>query len=618
MIVMSQEVHRKGIGEELRNEGEEEVMPIIQPTVSPPDKPSEGPQAGAKERVKLPEEYLVSISAPLYEVEIMKLYEINTTIPSASSFIIVPEIPFSAIKPMRLKDLTLKTVIEEPPLPFDIHELIDMIIGAWPQFEELSTIEMMDMVLALPEPLDTPSRVMKLIEEKLRIRFIRRLFKKPRPFIRIGRLVQQVPKAKTVIRAKSGHKGPEEAKMTEQPAEVRPMRVPRPQAWEVELMGGVLEEALSMKVEGKRIGLSILVDRPCVILAKKPVRKRYEYIEFLKPLLRELYRVRIGGLPSPRHITTRGFERESLRVKAGRRIYLIDVDEVLKLSKEKGSEEAVKENEFQDYIADRLRELFSQGYGFLVFYGYEAGLRIVRGVLTEIAIPLEPIEIRIVEGEAVFNIASLVWGSVRPEWPEPMPELTLDAYAVRREHEFYDTLYRIANNLTAALLVKPSPEPEERIGKPREGESLTHYAIKAFVVKYFMEREKVPADNIKTEHKLDSVIVDVLVSYPTRGRIIVEVETLYGTGLPLTKLVETIESRVGLAEELWIVIPNPQAMLFLNHIIALREYCKKQGLPVEFYTLDIEDGELKPITELKRIADGILKSIQKTRRKELE
>jgi len=607
---MSQEIYRKKEKEENAEEKEiEEGATTTVPTsrLRPQPIAIEGRHGSSEEESRAPEIPLIDVSPPLNKWEAVELYEISTVVPRAAPYIIIPEIPFSAIKPMQLEGLALKKIVDEFPLPFDIQELIDMVIGAWPQLKEFSALEIGEILTVPPEPLDTPSRMMKLIERRLHIKSIRRLFKRPRPFIRVGKLAHQIPKARGIVKAKPDWKGPEEGEIAEL-AGVGSMRIPRPRAWEVSLMGGVLEEAFNIKVEGRRIGLSVLIDRPCVILAEKPEERRYEYIEFLKSLLRELYRIRIRGLPSPRHITRRGLDRESLHIKAGKHIYVIDVDEVLEfLEKEGGKEEIL------DYIEDRLRELFSQGYGFLIFYGREVKLREIRGLLTRVVMPLKPIEIRPVEHDAIFNIVSLMWGSVKHEWPEPIPELTLNLHTARCECEFYDALYKIANSFTAALLVKPGPEPEE--GLAEVGESLTHYAVKAFVVRYFMEKEKVPADNIETEYKLGNVIVDVLVDHPTRGRIIVEVETLYGTGLPLTKLVETIESRADLAKELWIVIPNPQAMLFLNHIIALREYCKRHDLPVEFYTLDIGEGELKPITELKRIADDIHKSIVEARRK---
>ena len=124
----------------------------------------------------------------------------------------------------------------------------------------------------------------------------------------------------------------------------------------------------------------VIVDRPYLILARKPQNERYDYIEFLKRLLRELYRVHAGGLPRPLDLRT-DFEEVKLDVKAGKHIYVIDIDYAIDVDKilvEQNKKD--KEKVITRYITDRLRELYSQGLGFLVLYGSEKNLDIIKNL----------------------------------------------------------------------------------------------------------------------------------------------------------------------------------------------------------------------------------------------
>ena len=82
----------------------------------------------------------------------------------------------------------------------------------------------------------------------------------------------------------------------------------------------------------------------------------------------------------------------------------------------------------------------------------------------------------------------------------------------------------------------------------------------------------------------------------------VEVETLYGTVLPPLKLRKSIESRLRKGFKVWIVVPNPQCMLYFREISALRNiYRKKYPDMVEFYTLDLLSNELISFREVEKL-----------------
>ena len=343
----------------------------------------------------------------------------------------------------------------------------------------------------------------------------------------------------------------------------------------------------------------MVMDRPFLILAEKPQNKMFDYIELLKRLLRELYRVYVGGLPSPTDLRT-DFEEVKLDVRAGKHIYVIDIDKVFG-----------KEVKSKEYVVDRLRELYSQSLGFLILYGSRSILKETKEILwssryVSASFPKirflgkiqQPIEISVQEDHKIYNLINLLWGKVL-NFEEVDENIDLDSYSVMLEDEFYERIRELALSPETVVKVEPSKKDEERL----DGESLLHYGIKAFVVKYLIEHEKIPEYNVFTEYEVGDIIVDVFTKHPMHGDLAIEVETLYGTVLPLLKLRKTIESRLSKGLKLWIVIPNPQLMLFLKDIARLRSICRKKYLDsIEFFVLDVYSRKLVPFPEfIKRI-----------------
>jgi hypothetical protein len=77
---------------------------------------------------------------------------------------------------------------------------------------------------------------------------------------------------------------------------------------------------------------------------------------------------------------------------------------------------------------------------------------------------------------------------------------------------------------------------------------------------------------------------------------VVEVETLYGT--VVHKLVETVE-RAGV-RKMWIVVPNPQAVIYLPLLLRTRKELRRQ-YDVEFYALDVTSHGLVRLTDVASI-----------------
>ena len=97
---------------------------------------------------------------------------------------------------------------------------------------------------------------------------------------------------------------------------------------------------------------------------------------------------------------------------------------------------------------------------------------------------------------------------------------------------------------------------------------------------------------------LDTLVAFVK-QHPKYGDLAIEIETLYGTGLPLLKLRKTIESRISKGLKLWIIIPNPQLILFLKDIAKLGNiYRKKYPEHIKIFTLDIYSLKLIPLQEI--------------------
>jgi hypothetical protein len=73
---------------------------------------------------------------------------------------------------------------------------------------------------------------------------------------------------------------------------------------------------------------------------------------------------------------------------------------------------------------------------------------------------------------------------------------------------------------------------------------------------------------------------------------VVEVETLYGT--VVHKLVDV--ERAGKLK-MWIVVPNPQAVIYLPLLLRTRRELRKEH-DVEFYTLDVTSRGLVRLTDV--------------------
>lgn len=321
------------------------------------------------------------------------------------------------------------------------------------------------------------------------------------------------------------------------------------------------------------------IERPLIILAKKPKDEFFSYIELLKRILREIYRIRGKGLPKPTHVTTEDFEEIKYDIKADKSVWVFDLDDV-----------KIEEK----YFKDRLREIFSQNFGFLVLYGSEESINEVKELIEKLDSPFpRTSKVYIKEDDTVFLLTHLIWGIPKETLDEPIVG-NLDATAVRLENLYYDKIEELVNKVENIVSIEPSSEDEENIG----GESVTHFALKAFVVEHLTKNKGIKKSRIRTEYELAEGKADVFVSDPELGELAIEIETLYGTAIPMLKLRKRIDSRLEKGLKLWILVPNLQLLLYFKDIFILRNiYRRRYGDKIEFYGLDFDSGEILPITK---------------------
>lgn len=363
------------------------------------------------------------------------------------------------------------------------------------------------------------------------------------------------------------------------------------EAVELNIFDLLFEESEDEKQNLKGI-LKIAPNRPVCIIAEKAGDENY--ISALQALCREIYRIKVGGLPRPKMISVSKREAEE-RVEAERSIAIIDDSDgrFFDYSKIRGLDvgEALEKVIRVDKLRERIMELPSQGFGFLIFYIKKEVAPVLLSKLAPLShvIPkLFYVKLRDLSHEEKELISTVTWGLVKP----PIIASRFDEFFKSCENAFYDRLERIANDLRYYRHVKESLEDEGEGG----AESFLHYATKVLAVKHLVEKEKVSIEEIETEKKIDGV-PDIFIE--TRG-LAIEVETLYGTGtVPLRKLIKTIGKYRDPKYEFRIVLPNLQLLAFIHELRMLRKWFRDKGINFELYSLDVKKAELVPLEKFR-------------------
>jgi len=344
--------------------------------------------------------------------------------------------------------------------------------------------------------------------------------------------------------------------------------------------------------------LEVKPERPVIIVAIKSPNKD-DYDGTLESILREIYRIKVGGSHIDRYIGTIADKKfaEDEPIRQG---FIKVVDD--------SKSDILNPNSIDyDKLRDRLIELSGQGLSFLVFYINEDKKDSLLANLSSLREKIAPEKIMVIKphklsAEQKRELARAAWGFVDPEELSDNAA-SLDREFKLREEGFNNILEKIVSERKYAEIVKEGNEVDLEEGG-KGSESPLHYQLKVFVVRYLIQKEKVPEEYIKTEYELQGgkIIPDV---YVESKKLAIEVETFYGTGItPWRKLERTVEKYINkkVANEVWIVIPPLQTMLYLKDLVSKIKDLKEKGYDnlVKFYTVDLSKKELIPIEELPK------------------
>ena len=333
--------------------------------------------------------------------------------------------------------------------------------------------------------------------------------------------------------------------------------------------------------------------QPQVVLALRPSNPRYEYLELLKVVLREACRVTWSASMPSLLVAKRLTEYQLAVMKPSGSIVVVDVDEV---SRGESGEAVAAVARLSSTLEDRLSEVSVQVNqpGFIAIYGSHNLIHRLQSIWTPRVSRygqvfykmMPPVEVSIVEDDAVFDAVTAMYAVEKSVVEEAA---SLNDAVVAAEAHYTSMLSDYASDPTLSRMARPPVDEEE--SKPDQ--AFVHYALKMMTIANLLEAGYTESE-IDTEIVLGNMPVDILVGGRWSQGIIVEVETLYGSFNPATRLSHVIRQRLGSGYSLWIVIPPLQAALYAKYIEPLVSRYKTS---VEFYTIDFSTATLKPLAE---------------------
>ncbi len=349
--------------------------------------------------------------------------------------------------------------------------------------------------------------------------------------------------------------------------------------------------------------LKVASDRPRLVVAVKPLDPVYEYLELLKRVLVEVYRVAARMPLAPQHVARRLTEYQLATMRGGGAVYAIDVDAVAEA--EPGGTGLSR---LTRTLEDRARETYAQGFGFLVLYTSQSLLARVRevwrprlagrGVLYTTA--PAPLTVKVAEAPEAIRLVEAMYGLREGALGDAS---SLDAAAVAAEAVLARCLESTASDPVLGRLVSLAADDEEA----RPDDAFLHYALKSLAVAYLLEagfRET----SIDTEVSISNMPVDVLARKGWGNGIIVEAETLHGTINPVSRLSTVLRSRMSLGYDVWIVLHPLTASIYSSEIGGLvREYSEYES--VRLMTVDASRCTLIDLEEhynrLRKLAEQL-------------
>lgn len=349
----------------------------------------------------------------------------------------------------------------------------------------------------------------------------------------------------------------------------------------------------------------------------------YPYLDLLQEICLRLYKILSGDLPQAREVAIESssldeFTRYDIQtLKGGNKIFTIKID------KEKFDE--IRRSEIREKIVQRLRELYAQPLGFIIFALNDANAKIYEELSTLLTFETasKPYIIKISSRRLPLELVSIVNGMVK--LPEGLTETYPFNYAFNETKKKYiRKLERILNEEDGLYRV---------LTKRNEGnESPQHYQLKAFVVRYLVNelkkqgKIKYPYDIVEIEKdvKTEEPIVENLKADVVYGDHAYEIETLFEEGEkggdPIGKIVEKIRKYIEKSPQissLNIVMDNFTLLLYHKEIRGVIKWLKKRNpsFNIRVYGIDVENKTLVPLEELLKKYKEILRKFNEMSKK---
>jgi len=349
-------------------------------------------------------------------------------------------------------------------------------------------------------------------------------------------------------------------------------------------------------------GGNITSDEPVVICLDDT--ERDGFLAVLETLVKSLYCIKVGGKPdSTRFSDAAELVEETRWVEAEDNIFTVKLEE-----DEWNKLEHEFEEDWRKIWQNRVRnELYTEDFGAIIFnrqftYFSEPDDHFPKIIL------LNP---SIVPSESIEKLLRLFWGCW--EWSVQADDFSFGQLFNFHGERVVERRWNSIENAEQGLFLDAT-DPDEDAGE-------IHRRMKILVVKWLVERIRVNENELDSPMQIEEVVetekkffigdnlkavADVFSDEINDSpKDVFEVETLFaenrGSGKPRDKLRSTFMKyeNVDDVNEINIVLSNITVMLHLKTITELkqkhRDWEKKHGKKVHFYTLNLEDETIVPI-----------------------
>ena len=369
-------------------------------------------------------------------------------------------------------------------------------------------------------------------------------------------------------------------------------------------------------------------DNPYVVFL--PSSENDKYIETIWIILREIFRkLTKKGKPISRIHDKKYTLEEELKAednidiieeKGSDYVISIPTNERIHTIEKNGSKKLL------EIIKNRLREMKTQGLGFIIFHISKNLIEKMKKELKKESwkpeiIDLEPVfhehsfqELKLVDEVENFiqeididrikkQSASYFWGFVEPvnddKWTNGK---TFDDFFGACEREFRKKLREIFKKTFIIINSEKIILKDHKKVTFKDSEGPLHKRIKVLVLKHLLDNKNCRWEDIKVEQSspnTDGIEPDILI-----GDIIpYEIETFYGRGEPDERIIELIKKYQNntTISKIKIIITNLDAILWYNEFMRIKKNKRKENMDIEFLTLDLKNNQLIKIENLRSI-----------------